>query len=58
MTAIPAVWALYSLILVLLAVCVLLGAFFATLWFVVYLVIRFILKPLWLVVSGQTYGNY
>jgi len=58
MTPIPAVWALFSLIFVLFAVCVFIGAAIATFWFVAYLIIRFILKPLWWVVTGHGYGNY
>ena len=57
MIPIPAVWALFSLILVLLGVCVFIGASIATLWFVAYLVIRFILKPLWFTVTGKGYGH-
>jgi hypothetical protein len=55
MTEIPAVFALFALVILLFLVCVSIGAFIAVIWFMFYLLIRFLLKPIWKLITGQIY---
>lgn len=56
MTEIPAVFALFALIILLFLVCVSIGAFIAVTWFMFFLLIKFFLKPIWKLISGNRYG--
>lgn len=57
MTSIPVIFVLFALVIMLFLVCVSIGAFIAVIWFMFFLLIKFFLKPIWLLISGKTYGR-
>jgi len=57
MIEIPAVFALFALIILLFLVCVSIGAFLAIVWFMFFLLIKFLLRPIWLLITGQIYAR-
>jgi len=57
MTEIPAVFALFALVILLFLVCLSIGVFTGIIWFMFFLLNKFMLRPIWLLVTGQIYGR-
>jgi len=57
MIEIPAVFALFALVILLFLVCISIGVFTGIIWFMFFLLNKFLLRPIWLLVTGQIYGR-